>query len=249
MTGALIQVTGLSKDYILGDNVVHALRDVDLTIAAGEFVAIMGPSGSGKTTMMNLLGCLDTPTRGTYLLNGVDMSGLQPDDLAEARNTRIGFVFQSFNLLARTSAADNVQLPLMYARLKKAERREAAARVLNDVGLGDRMDHQPSQLSGGQQQRVAIARALVNDPQLIFADEPTGALDTRTGIEIMAIFQRLNLEAGMTVVLVTHEAGVARFADRVVRFQDGMVISDTRTETREDADALLKSMDVPEAAE
>ena len=249
MTDALIQVTGLSKDYILGDNVVHALRDVDLTIAAGEFVAIMGPSGSGKTTMMNLLGCLDTPTRGTYLLNGVDMSGLQPDDLAEARNTRIGFVFQSFNLLARTSAADNVQLPLMYARLKKAERREAAARVLNDVGLGDRMDHQPSQLSGGQQQRVAIARALVNDPQLIFADEPTGALDSRTGIEIMAIFQRLNREAGMTVVLVTHEAGVARFADRVVRFQDGMVISDTRTETREDADALLKGMDVPEAAE
>ncbi len=249
MTDALIQVTGLSKDYILGDNVVHALRDVDLTIAAGEFVAIMGPSGSGKTTMMNLLGCLDTPTSGTYLLNGVDMSGLQPDELAEARNTRIGFVFQSFNLLARTSAADNVQLPLMYARLKKAERREAAARVLNDVGLGDRMDHQPSQLSGGQQQRVAIARALVNDPQLIFADEPTGALDSRTGIEIMAIFQRLNLEAGMTVVLVTHEAGVARFADRVVRFQDGMVISDTRTETREDADALLKSMDVPEAAE
>lgn len=249
MTDALIQVTGLSKDYILGDNVVRALRDVDLTIAAGEFVAIMGPSGSGKTTMMNLLGCLDTPTSGTYLLDGVDMSGLQPDELAEARNTRIGFVFQSFNLLARTSAADNVQLPLMYARLKKAERREAAARVLNDVGLGDRMDHQPSQLSGGQQQRVAIARALVNDPQLIFADEPTGALDSRTGIEIMAIFQRLNREAGMTVVLVTHEAGVARFADRVVRFQDGMVISDTQTETREDADALLKSMDVPEAAE
>ncbi len=249
MTEALIQVTGLSKDYILGDNVVRALRDVDLTIAAGEFVAIMGPSGSGKTTMMNLLGCLDTPTRGTYLLNGVDMSGLQPDELAETRNTRIGFVFQSFNLLARTSAAENVQLPLMYARLKKAERREAAERVLNDVGLGDRMDHQPSQLSGGQQQRVAIARALVNDPQLIFADEPTGALDTRTGIEIMAIFQRLNREAGMTVVLVTHEADVARFADRVVRFQDGMVISDTRTETREDADTLLKSMDVPEAAE
>ncbi len=249
MTGALIQVTGLSKDYILGDNVVRALRDVDLTIAAGEFVAIMGPSGSGKTTMMNLLGCLDTPTRGTYLLNGVDMSELQPDELAETRNARIGFVFQSFNLLARTSAADNVQLPLMYARLKKAQRREAAERVLNDVGLGDRMDHQPSQLSGGQQQRVAIARALVNDPQLIFADEPTGALDTRTGIEIMAIFQRLNREAGMTVVLVTHEAGVARFADRVVRFRDGVVISDTRTETREDADALLKSMDVPEAAE
>ena len=249
MTEALIQVTGLSKDYILGDNVVRALRDVDLTIAAGEFVAIMGPSGSGKTTMMNLLGCLDTPTRGTYLLNGVDMSGLHPDELAETRNTRIGFVFQSFNLLARTSAADNVQLPLMYARLKKAQRREAAERVLNDVGLGDRMDHQPSQLSGGQQQRVAIARALVNDPQLIFADEPTGALDTRTGIEIMAIFQRLNREADMTVVLVTHEAGVARFADRVVRFRDGVVISDTRTETREDADALLKSMDVPEAAE
>ena len=249
MTEALIQVTGLSKDYILGDNVVRALRDVDLTIAAGEFVAIMGPSGSGKTTMMNLLGCLDTPTRGTYLLNGVDMSGLQPDELAETRNARIGFVFQSFNLLARTSAAENVQLPLMYARLKKAQRREAAARVLNDVGLGDRMDHQPSQLSGGQQQRVAIARALVNDPQLIFADEPTGALDTRTGIEIMAIFQRLNREAGMTVVLVTHEAGVARFADRVVRFRDGKVISDTRTETREDADALLKGMDVPEAAE
>lgn len=249
MTGTLIQVTGLSKDYILGDNVVRALRDVDLTIAAGEFVAIMGPSGSGKTTMMNLLGCLDTPTRGTYLLDGVDMSGLHPDELAETRNTRIGFVFQSFNLLARTSAADNVQLPLMYARQNKARRREAAERVLNDVGLGDRMGHQPSQLSGGQQQRVAIARALVNGPQIIFADEPTGALDTRTGIEIMAIFQRLNREAGMTVVLVTHEADVACFADRVVRFQDGMVISDTRTETREDADALLKSMDVPEAAE
>ena len=249
MTGTLIQVRGLSKDYILGDNVVRALRDVDLTIAAGEFVAIMGPSGSGKTTMMNLLGCLDTPTRGTYLLDGVDMSGLHPDELAETRNTRIGFVFQSFNLLARTSAADNVQLPLMYARLKKAQRREAAERVLDDVGLGDRMDHQPSQLSGGQQQRVAIARALVNGPQLIFADEPTGALDTRTGVEIMAIFQRLNREAGMTVVLVTHEADVARFADRVVRFQDGRVISDTRTETREDADALLQSMDVPEAAE
>ncbi len=249
MTDTLIQVTGLSKDYILGDNVVRALRDVDLTIAAGEFVAIMGPSGSGKTTMMNLLGCLDTPTRGTYLLNGIDMSELHPDELAEMRNTRIGFVFQSFNLLARTSAADNVQLPLMYARLNKARRREAAARVLNDVGLGDRMDHQPSQLSGGQQQRVAIARALVNDPQLIFADEPTGALDTRTGVEIMAIFQRLNREAGMTVVLVTHEADVACFADRVVRFQDGMVISDNQTKTRQDADGLLKSMDMPEVAE
>jgi ABC-type lipoprotein export system ATPase subunit len=234
----LIRTVGMGRDYRLGETIVPALRDVDLEIAPGAFVAIMGPSGSGKSTMMNLLGCLDRPTRGSYVLDGVDVSTLAPDALAMTRNRKIGFVFQSFNLLARTTALDNVQLPLLYGPLVRRERRERARTALAELGLAERMHHHPSQLSGGQQQRVAIARALVNDPALILADEPTGALDSRTGVEIMAVFQRLN-RAGMTVIVVTHEPDVARFAQRVVRFQDGRVVRDEAVEAPDDAAALL----------
>lgn len=238
MIASLIRIDGLGRDYPMGDSVVHALRDVSLSIASGEFVAIMGASGSGKSTMMNLLGCLDTPTRGTYFLDGEDVSKLDADTLAGLRNRKIGFVFQGFNLLARTSALDNVQLPLTYGTLDRAERRRRAEAALAEVGLTDRAGHHPTQLSGGQQQRVAIARALVNRPTLILADEPTGALDTRTGLEIMALFQRLN-RAGMTVVIVTHEPDVARFAGRVVRFQDGRIIADETIAAPDDAIQLL----------
>ena len=238
---ALIRLEGLGRDYTVGDSVVHALRDVTLTIQPGEFVAIMGASGSGKSTMMNLLGCLDRPTRGTYFLDGENVATLDSDVLAGLRNRKIGFVFQGFNLLARTSALDNVQLPLLYSALDRAERRRRASEALREVGLADRMDHHPTQLSGGQQQRVAIARALVNRPTLILADEPTGALDTRTGIEIMSVFQRLN-HAGMTVVVVTHEPDVARFAGRIVRFQDGRIISDDAVAAPNDASAMLVAM-------
>ena len=233
----LLQAETLSKDYVLGTNVVHALRDVTFAVEAGEMVAIMGPSGSGKSTMMNLLGGLDTPTDGIYRLEGVNVAELAADALAETRNRQIGFVFQSFNLLARTTALENVQLPLLYGSMEKARRRARAEQVLAEVGLADRMDHHPSQLSGGQQQRVAIARALVNEPALILADEPTGALDTRTGIEIMAIFQRLNAD-GMTIVIVTHEEDVAQFAGRIICFQDGRLKSDAPAPRTNAADLL-----------
>jgi putative ABC transport system ATP-binding protein len=230
----LIRVTDLHKDYVLGDSVVHALDGVSLAIDTGEFVAVMGPSGSGKSTFMNVVGCLDRPTRGEYLLAGENVARMDGDALAAVRNRRIGFVFQQFNLLPRTSALENVELPLVYAGVAPKERHRRAAAKLAEVGLGARTDHHPSQLSGGQQQRVAIARALVNEPALILADEPTGALDSRTSIEIMALLQQLNRN-GMTIVLVTHEHDVAGYATRVIAFRDGRVLNDERQKPRDAA--------------
>jgi len=221
----LIRADKLSKNYLLGEMRVQALAGVSLDIRAGEFVAVMGPSGSGKSTFMNLLGCLDLPSGGSYRLDGREVSALADDALSALRNRSIGFVFQHFNLLPRTSALDNVALPLLYRGMNAAERHTRAARRLEQVGLGARMDHHPAQLSGGQQQRVAIARALVGDPALVLADEPTGALDSRTGIEIMALLQKVN-RAGVTVVLVTHEHDIAAYAGRVIHFRDGLVVND-----------------------
>jgi putative ABC transport system ATP-binding protein len=225
MSDPIIVTRSLARDYRVGTQVVHALLGLDIVIERGDFVAIMGPSGSGKSTSMHLLGCLDTPSSGTYLLDGEDVSGLDRDALSSLRNRKIGFVFQSFNLLPRATAQRNVELPLIYGRVPRAERRRRAAEALAAVGLADRAHHLPTQLSGGQMQRVAIARALVNDPVLILADEPTGALDTRTGTGIMELFQRLN-RSGITVILVTHEAEVARFARRVLHFRDGALVAD-----------------------
>ncbi|MCM2308298.1 MAG: ABC transporter ATP-binding protein [Sulfuritalea sp.] len=237
MSAPLIRVEGLAKDYVMGSNVVPALRGVTLDIAAGEFVAVMGPSGSGKSTFMNLLGCLDHPSAGRYWLGGQEVSALSGDELAAVRNRKLGFVFQHFNLLARTSALDNVALPLLYGNVPAAERHPRAERRLIQIGLAERMDHHPAQLSGGQQQRVAIARALVNDPQLVLADEPTGALDSRTSVEIMALLQQLNRE-GITIVLVTHEHDIADFAGRIISFRDGKVVED-RSNAPKDAAAQL----------
>jgi putative ABC transport system ATP-binding protein len=248
MTAAmLIETTDLRKDYTLGDTVVHALAGVSIGIEAGEFVAVMGPSGSGKSTFMNMIGCLDRPSSGGYRLAGDDVAGMSADQLAAVRNRRIGFVFQQFNLLPRTSALENVELPLIYAGVKPAERQRRAAAKLAQVGLGSRADHHPAQLSGGQQQRVAIARALVNDPSLILADEPTGALDSRTSLEIMALMQQLNAQ-GMTIVLVTHEHDVAAFAGRLITFRDGRVLRDVRQAPR-DAAADLAAYDAGTLAE
>jgi putative ABC transport system ATP-binding protein len=223
--GAMVQLSRVAKVYRVGEQDVHALRGVDLAITAGEFVAIMGPSGSGKSTLMNLIGCLDGPSSGSYRLAGHEVSGLSRSQLATLRNSFLGFVFQSFNLLARTSARENVELPLLYAGVSTRERRQRATQALELVGLGGRLDHHPSQLSGGQQQRVAIARAIVTQPRLILADEPTGNLDSRTSVEIMALFQRLS-RTGITIVLVTHEPDVAAFASRVLVIRDGHLISD-----------------------
>ncbi len=234
----LIEVSNLTKTYKMGTMEVRALRGVSLTIRRGEFVAIMGPSGSGKSTFMNLIGCLDKPTVGSYQLAGVEIATLNDDQLAAIRNRRIGFVFQTFNLLARTTALHNVELPLFYNPGGAKERDAVARRCLEAVGLGDRMDHKPNELSGGQQQRVAIARSLVNDPAVIMADEPTGALDTRTGEEIMAIFQNLNRQ-GKTIIVVTHEMDIAEHAQRIIRFKDGYLVSDQRVENPINADEAL----------
>ncbi len=223
----IIKITALAKTYTIGEVEVHALRSVDLTIDEGEFVAIMGSSGSGKSTLMNMIGCLDTPTSGEYLLDGVNTGTLSKNDYAKIRNQKIGFVFQGFNLLSRTSALENVELPLMYDRYERIkDPAKKAIEVLERVGLGDRLDHEPNQLSGGQQQRVAIARALVNEPSLILADEPTGNLDSRMSVEVFSLFQKLNDE-GITIVLVTHERDFAKFAKRIVELKDGRVIRDS----------------------
>ncbi|WP_286760389.1 ABC transporter ATP-binding protein [Salegentibacter sp. UBA1130] len=225
----VIEIRQITRDFPLGNEVVKVLKGIDLDIDRGEYVAIMGPSGSGKSTLMNLLGCLDTPTSGTYILNGKDASQMGDDELAEIRNKEIGFVFQTFNLLPRTTALENVALPMIYAGYNKADRKKRAEEVLINVGLGDRMDHKPNQLSGGQRQRVAVGRALVNKPSIILADEPTGNLDSKTSLEIMNLFDEIHA-AGNTVILVTHEEEVADHAHRVIRLRDGMVESDERKE-------------------
>jgi putative ABC transport system ATP-binding protein len=231
---SVISVRNLVKTYVVGEVEVRALRGVNLEVETGEFIAVTGPSGSGKSTFMHITGCLDRPTSGQYFLDGQDVSRMSKDQLAQVRNKKIGFVFQGFNLLSRTSALDNVELPLLYAggSLKTAERHARAMEVLTAVGLGNRADHHPNQLSGGQQQRVAIARALINRPSILLADEPTGNLDTKTSIEVMDIFQRLNRERGITVVLITHEHDIAEYGTRVVTFRDGQVVADRPVTTR-----------------
>lgn len=224
-----ISLSEVKKTYQMGDMTVAALAGVSLNIATGEFTAIMGPSGSGKSTLMNILGCLDRPTSGSYMLNGQEVATLNDDELAITRNKRIGFVFQNFNLLPRMTAVQNVALPLVYAGVEKKERNERAAQALASVGLDHRLDHVPNELSGGQRQRVAIARALINEPTIIMADEPTGNLDTKSGNEVMGIFERLNA-SGRTVILVTHEPDIAEYAHRVISFRDGLVVNDTRKE-------------------
>lgn len=245
MNSAIIEVNNLKKYFQVGDMTVQALKGVNLKIMKGEFVAIMGASGSGKSTMLNILGCLDKPTAGDYKLDGTGVSELSKNQLAELRNAKLGFVFQSYNLLTRTSALENVELPLFYNdQIKSRERRERAIAALESVGLSDRMHHMPNQLSGGQQQRVAIARSLVNDPVVILADEATGNLDTRTSFEIMELFQRLNSDKGKTIVFVTHEADIARLTSRNIIFRDGWVIKEQVVEDQLSAAYMLKSLPV-----
>ncbi len=226
MANPLIKIANIKRDFALGNEIVYVLKGIDLEIEKGEYVALMGPSGSGKSTLMNLLGCLDTPTSGTYILNGKDVSQMHDDELADIRNKEIGFIFQTFNLLPRTTALDNVALPMIYAGHSKSERTTRATEVLHQVNLADRMDHQPNQLSGGQRQRVAIARALVNKPSIILADEPTGNLDSKTSEEIMALLEEIH-QKGNTIIVVTHEEDIAAHAKRIIRMRDGMIESDT----------------------
>jgi putative ABC transport system ATP-binding protein len=240
----VIELDHIHKVYIMGDVEVHALRGVSLTIREGEFVAIMGASGSGKSTTMNILGCLDRPTRGTYILDGEDVSQLSKDERADIRCSKIGFVFQGFNLLSRTSALENVELPMLYLGVHAATRHQRAVEALASVGLAGREQNHPNQLSGGQQQRVAVARSLVNNPALILADEPTGNLDSRTAVEVMEIFQRLNRERGITLVLVTHEPDIAQYAQRVIVFKDGKIKSDQPVTEQRDAAEELKNLPV-----
>lgn len=239
--GHLIHIEHIAKTYQLGEVEVHALRGVSLTISRGDFVAIMGASGSGKSTFMNILGCLDKPTKGTYTLEDIEVGKLSRDELARIRNRNIGFVFQGFNLLSRTSAIENVELPLLYSSTTQKDRHQRAIRALETVGLGDRIHHYPNQLSGGQQQRVAIARALVNDPSIVLADEPTGNLDSRTSVEVMDVFQQLN-KRGITILLVTHEPDIASFAKRQIVFRDGKIRSDRLTTDPRVAEVVLKEM-------
>lgn len=240
----VISVRNLTRTYVVGEVEVHALRGVTLDVDPGEFVAATGPSGSGKSTFMHILGCLDRPSGGQYLLDGRDVAKLKRDDLAVVRNRKIGFVFQGFNLLARTSALDNVELPLLYTdkSLRASERHNRAMAALTAVGLADRAHHYPNQLSGGQQQRVAIARALINQPSVVLADEPTGNLDSRTSVEVMGIFQRLNTDHGITVLLITHENDIAEYASRIVAFRDGRIVGDRAVTKRRHADVELAAL-------
>ena len=245
----VISVRDLVKTYVVGEVTVRALRGANMDVEKGEFVAVTGPSGSGKSTLMHILGCLDRPTSGQYFLDGKDVSRMSKDDLAAVRNRQIGFVFQGFNLLSRTTALDNVELPLLYnggSKMKTAERHKRAMDALTAVGLGDRYHHYPNQLSGGQQQRVAIARSLINQPSIILADEPTGNLDTRTSIEVMGIFQRLNVERGITIILITHEMDIAEYGTRLVRFRDGKIQTDLKITQRRDAAKELANLPPPE---
>jgi putative ABC transport system ATP-binding protein len=246
----VISVRNLVKTYVVGEVQVRALRGINLDVERGEFLAVSGTSGSGKSTFMHIVGCLDKPTSGQYLLDGEDVSRMSKDALAAVRNRKIGFVFQGFNLLSRTSALDNVELPLLYGgkgTMKTAERHKRATEMLELVGLGNRTDHHPNQLSGGQQQRVAIARALINNPSILLADEPTGNLDTRTSIEVMGIFQRLNQERGITVVLITHEVDIAEYGTRTVTFRDGQVVADKAVARRRQAQEELAALPTAEA--
>jgi putative ABC transport system ATP-binding protein len=243
-TGIVIAIRNLVKTYVVGEVEVKALRGVTLDVARGEFLSVTGPSGSGKSTLMHILGCLDRPTSGQYILDGQDVSKMSKDQLAEVRNKKIGFVFQGFNLLSRTTALDNVELPLLYrgGKMRASERHKLAIEALTAVGLGKRADHHPNQLSGGQQQRVAIARALITSPSILLADEPTGNLDTRTSIEVMGIFQRLNIERGITVLLITHEHDIAEYGSRIISCRDGQIVSDSRVATRRSAQEELRAL-------
>src|SRR5438067_299819 len=250
MTDIVIGVKSLVKTYVVGEVEVKALRGLNLDVRPGEFLAVTGPSGSGKSTFMHIAGCLDKPSSGQYFLDGQDVSRMSKDQLADVRNQKIGFVFQGFNLLSRTTALDNVELPLLYggSKLKAAERRSRAMEVLSAVNLGDRAGHHPNQLSGGQQQRVAIARALITRPSILLADEPTGNLDTRTSVEVMGIFQRLNRDRGITVMLITHETDIAEYGTRMVTFRDGLVIADKPVARRRVAENELAALPQPAEA-